>query len=336
MNARSETYGLRLLEVLLEAEEAIGIERLCEMTGIGLDRIDGELEALRSSRCVIDETAHAVRLRQTSIHCWSEFLEARHVNGIGKRVLVYRETTSTQDVARELAESKGEGAVESVVVADHQTAGRGRLGRRWVGTVGESLLFTVIVSVKEVSVDRLVLGSCIALARTIEALTSVLGETGVPGVQPEIKWPNDVLVDGKKIAGILVEARGDVGLIGFGINVHQANETLGKMTEGVREGFGFEATSLRAEGVSMDRLRLLDDLLSQLDRTLGEESAESLHEAWKARSCLLQHRIGVECDGRRLEGRVIDIDPAQGLLLEVERGPVTILPAATTSIVSVE
>jgi BirA family transcriptional regulator, biotin operon repressor / biotin---[acetyl-CoA-carboxylase] ligase len=145
----------------------------------------------------------------------------------------------------------------AVVAADEQTAGRGRLGRPWVAAPGTSLLFSVNLR-PPVETQRL------------PALTIVAGVAAADGVReatglmPEIKLPNDLLVHGKKLAGILAEAREDRVVLGMGINVNVAIEDL-------PAGVDRKSTSLLAElGKPVDRARLLAAILLELERQYDE------------------------------------------------------------------
>jgi BirA family transcriptional regulator, biotin operon repressor / biotin---[acetyl-CoA-carboxylase] ligase len=162
----------------------------------------------------------------------------------------YRYLEQCESTQRELPADAPEGAV---VVAGEQTAGRGRLGRPWLAEPGTSLLFSVNLR-PPVETQRL------------PALTIVAGTAAAEGVRqatglmPEIKLPNDLLVHGRKLAGILAEAREERVVLGMGINVNVAAEQLPKDVDR-------EATSLLVElGERVDRARLLAAILLELER----------------------------------------------------------------------
>jgi len=279
------------------------------------------LSALRDAGCVIDgHPQRGVRLVASGLGCWADYIEARHAGRLGRRVRVFQQTTSTQQVARQLVERDAAAHTGEVVATDHQSAGRGRRGRRWFAPPGASLLMTAVVDPRGATADRLVLASCCALAEAVESLADL---------RVQVRWPNDLLIDGDKLAGILVETFNGVALIGIGVNVAVDPADL-PAADGDRT---LRATSLRACGVDVDRLRLLDVLLDRLDPTLHTADDASLRRFWQERSCLVQQRVTVDSEGTRLTGRVIDVDPREGLILEVERGPVVTLRAETTSLV---
>jgi BirA family biotin operon repressor/biotin-[acetyl-CoA-carboxylase] ligase len=156
----------------------------------------------------------------------------------------------SESTQRELPPDAPEGAV---VVAEHQTAGRGRLGRPWLAAPGTSLLFSINLR-PTVPTPRLPELSIVAGLACAEAIRRVTG------LMPDIKLPNDLLVDGRKLAGILAEARDDRVVLGIGINVNVPKEDLPAAVDR-------EPTSLLAElGAPVDRAVLLAALLLELER----------------------------------------------------------------------
>jgi BirA family transcriptional regulator, biotin operon repressor / biotin---[acetyl-CoA-carboxylase] ligase len=162
----------------------------------------------------------------------------------------YEHVGSTPSTQLLLGPDAAEGAV---VVADEQTAGRGRLGRRWFAPAGTSLLCSLQLRPASPT-ERLPELTGVAARACAEAIA------GVTGLEPELKFPNDVLVDGRKIAGILAEAREGRVVLGIGINVNVPASEL-------PEDVAHPATSLLAEtGRELDRAELLAELLVCLER----------------------------------------------------------------------
>lgn len=154
---------------------------------------------------------------------------------------------STQDVLR------GSGLPEgAVAVTEHQTAGRGRSGRRWEDAAGRCVLVSVLLRPPRGGpVPQVSLVAGLAVAEALEA---------VAGLPTGLKWPNDVLVEGRKVAGILLESDGDAVVCGIGVNVDQAEEDL-------PTGTVAPATSLRvATGRAIDRATVLATMLDALER----------------------------------------------------------------------
>ncbi|MCY7303820.1 MAG: biotin--[acetyl-CoA-carboxylase] ligase [Thermoleophilia bacterium] len=165
----------------------------------------------------------------------------------GEPYLYAAEIASTQDVLAGSDHPHG-----AVAVAEHQTAGRGRSGRRWDDVQSTALLFSVLLRAPAgAALPQLSLVAGLAVAAALE------GECSVPAM---VKWPNDVLVEGRKVAGILLEASGSVVVCGIGINVNQSEGELPPVAR-------LPATSLRiATRRPCDRGALLAAVLTELER----------------------------------------------------------------------
>jgi BirA family transcriptional regulator, biotin operon repressor / biotin---[acetyl-CoA-carboxylase] ligase len=162
----------------------------------------------------------------------------------------YTHVLSTPSTQLLLPAEAPEGAL---VAADEQTAGRGRLGRRWLAPAGTSLLCSLQLR-PTVSSERLPELTGVASRACAEAIAALTG------LEPELKFPNDVLLGGRKVAGILAEAREERVVLGIGVNVNLAVEQLPKEVDR-------PATSLLVEtGQELDRAQLLVELLERLER----------------------------------------------------------------------
>lgn len=233
---------------------------------------------------------------------------------LGRRLECYPALASTGDRARELLDQLGPAAHGAVVTADRQTAGRGRMGRTWHTAPGKSLALTVALWPGTDPAGFGVLPLAAALA-----VQESLAETGVTAL---LKWPNDVLVGQRKIAGVLLEGRfsGDEqhGLtLGIGVNVSQSRE---EFPEEIRD----LATSIFAEAGAVPELeRFAADLLNALDPLLAEALAAPASVVERARG-RWAHRVGqpltLQVGTARREGRFAGVGPGGELLLETERG----------------
>jgi BirA family biotin operon repressor/biotin-[acetyl-CoA-carboxylase] ligase len=164
----------------------------------------------------------------------------------GRPYLFFEQCESTQ---RELPVDAPEGAI---AVAEEQTAGRGRLGRPWLAPAGKAVLVSINLR-PTVDVPRLPELSIVAGLATADAIA------GVTGIRPELRFPNDLLIDGRKVAGILAEARDGRVVLGIGINANLTAEELPKDVD-------TPATSLLVErGERVDRARLLVALLERVE-----------------------------------------------------------------------
>jgi BirA family transcriptional regulator, biotin operon repressor / biotin---[acetyl-CoA-carboxylase] ligase len=172
---------------------------------------------------------------------------------------VYRYAEITPSTQRMLAEDEAEGAV---AVAEEQTEGRGRLGRTWEAPAGTSVLVSVVL-LPAVAASRLPELSLVAGNAVAEAIQEVTG------IEPAIKFPNDVLIGGRKVAGILAESSEGRVVLGIGVN---ANQTLGQLPAKAQT----EPTSLRLElGEPVSRLQLLVAILLQLERAYDAWAKET-------------------------------------------------------------
>ena len=218
----------------------------------------------------------------------------RHYDSIG----------STNDEARRLAQ---EGAPHGTVVhADEQTAGRGRLLRAWFSPPGN--LYMSILLRLDVPLQRMAeLGfvAALAVAETVEALLP-------KRLRPLLKWPNDVLVEEAKISGILLEMEGDAAILGIGLNVLEAPS-----------GGRYKTTTLVANGgiASVDTAR--DILLERFGRLLAQwqqEGFAAIRVAWLARSYPLGHTVRVTVRDATREGMFAGLGEDGALLLETASG----------------
>ncbi|MDX2225681.1 MAG: biotin--[acetyl-CoA-carboxylase] ligase [Verrucomicrobiae bacterium] len=233
---------------------------------------------------------------------------------IGHKILVFRETASTQDLVGKLAR---EGAPEGLVVfAESQKKGRGRLGRAWSSPPGSGLWFSALLRPPwpPSAVTRLTAVFSVAIARAIEAETPV---------RAHIKYPNDILCGDRKLCGILTELhteidRVDYAVVGVGLNV---NATVRDFPAPLRS----LATSLRLEsGEPLLRARLAVRILQELDALYAQSLAggfPTIAEEWSRRCSTLHKKITVTRGGtHRISGTATGIDEDGSLLIRHDSG----------------
>ena len=255
--------------------------------------------------------AHDTHDAHAGIDSWSSRLEAVLAGGDGPfdRVVVVRETASTQDAARRLDAQPG-----TIVVAWRQTAGRGRLGRAWQDT-GEQGIAASFVMATPAQPERLVIASAVAAARAAETvLDRPVG----------IKWPNDIVVDGRKLAGILIEQSGERTVVGIGVNVLQTHWPPRLADRAV------SLAQLAKDPQPIQRLSVLESLVRAMNLTLPT-AADRLCEEFMRRDVLVGTRIVCRSGQRTITGTVLKVDPIHGLLVVSDRKQVY-LPAAVTTI----
>ncbi len=237
--------------------------------------------------------------------------EGLNTDVVGQELVYLPETGSTNDVARRLA---GEGAPDgTVVLTDHQTAGRGRLDRRWEAPPGCCLLVSFLFRppLAAHQLQRLTMICGLAAADAIEAET---------GLRVALKWPNDVVLDGAKVGGILTEIglhgpRVEQAIVGLGLNV---NLDPGDLSADLL----MPATSLsQALGHQVDRLSLLRSLLRAVDRRyVGLKAGHSPHAEWAARLVTLGRQVSVSTGDEVLAGVAEGVNADGALLLRLPDG----------------
>jgi BirA family biotin operon repressor/biotin-[acetyl-CoA-carboxylase] ligase len=243
---------------------------------------------------------------------------------IGGKILVYESTSSTNDVAVEYAKNaKNDGLV---VFAEEQTAGRGRAGNTWHSGRSESILCSIVLreeAESKLGAELLSLTCAVAVAEAI----------GKPARdQAKIKWPNDIVLSGKKVAGILLEAKSlrseCVYVVGIGVNCHQRKDSFPEKLQPIVTSMDIESRSVT------DRVSLAKRLLTSLDDWLeiAQTDTEKVTHRWRQLSIQLGHRITLIFNGRTFTGHCIGIDPEKGLILQLDRGGVRMFDAAHTTI----
>jgi BirA family biotin operon repressor/biotin-[acetyl-CoA-carboxylase] ligase len=232
---------------------------------------------------------------------------------LGTKFHYFQEIDSTNSHARRLAET---GAPEGeVVIAEHQSDGRGRLGRSWVSPPFSNLYCSLVLrpALAPAHAPQITLMAAVALADTIASFVAD---------RPAIKWPNDILIDGKKLAGILTESACDAKriefvILGIGVNLNFPRE---RMPETIRD----RATSLmEVAGNTLSRELFLRRLIQDLDRcygTLGDLGFAAIAPRWEAYFALRGRRVRVEMVDETLSGTATGIDGDGALLLEAEDG----------------
>jgi BirA family biotin operon repressor/biotin-[acetyl-CoA-carboxylase] ligase len=297
----------RILAWLRAATAPLSGEELAARLGISRAAVFKHVEALRQRGYAIDAAhAHGYVLAGTPDRLDATEL-GPHLHGTWRRVEWHAEVDSTQEVARALARAGAEEG--TIVVAETQTAGRGRLGRTWHSPPGTNLYCSVLLrpALAPATVPQLALVAGLAVAEAIEAL----------GLRPALKWPNDVLLDGRKAVGILTEMEAElervrVVIVGIGVNVNATAEEFPPYLHD-------RATSLAlVAGHPIDRIRFAGGLLTSLEgyyRRFLDGGFAPLREAWERRSALAGRRVTVRANDVEVAGKVAGIDEDGALRL---------------------
>ncbi len=304
-----------VLAFLAEAgDEFVSGEAISDKLGLSRAAVWKHVNALRAQGYRI-EAAPARGYRLVEIPDRLGELELRpllNTHDLGQALHWYEEVGSTNDVAKELAE---EGAVHGeVVVAERQTAGRGRRGRSWSSPPRRNLYLSVIL--------RPELPPARAPEVTLLASVAVCQAVRQAGVAAAIKWPNDVLVSGRKLAGVLTEMAAEVErvqwlVVGIGVNVNADRDDFPEELRAL-------ATSLRLErGQPVPRVLFAAALLTALEEWLDRHADEGfapVRAAWREMSDTLGREVRVRSGGADLVGVAEDVDESGALLVRTAQG----------------
>jgi BirA family biotin operon repressor/biotin-[acetyl-CoA-carboxylase] ligase len=240
---------------------------------------------------------------------------------IGKKVFVFESIDSTNACAKTLGDAGTEEG--AVVVADFQTQGRGRHGRAWVADPGTNLLFSTLLrpTLSKETATLLTFYAAVAIARALETTT---------GASIECKWPNDLLLNGKKCCGILLESSFQqngiaYSVVGAGINVNQ---------QAFPEEIAERVTSLAREFAGeYDRKQLLQKILGEMD-TLYLDAAKGefrqVLDEWLSRCRMFGQTVTVEQHNEQISGKALRLNEDGGLVLETEKGEKTVYAGDVT------
>lgn len=236
---------------------------------------------------------------------------------IGSSVVIYERTTSTMDIAKKLVFKGFKNG--TIIFTEEQTRGRGRSGHSWYCPNSKGLLFTILLKYN-LQPDHL----CLLTGTVAVSITETIRETLL--LHAEIKWPNDIMIGGKKVGGVLVELekgakKQSIFLIGVGINVNTTEKELPKQTR-------LPATSLAIEnGGFIDRNLFAKALLQDIDKwhsILRDEHFRYITEQWKKFCITIGKRLTITDYGKEYTGKVIDISNNGGLMLKLEDGSIKI------------
>jgi BirA family biotin operon repressor/biotin-[acetyl-CoA-carboxylase] ligase len=317
----------RILEVLYDRQEGhVPVEEIGSALSLSRKRVNAGLDALRERGHRVEiSPAQGVRLSRP-VRLDSHLIErSLGTKRIGQNVICFDEVGSTNDVAFDSArQARADGLV---VLAESQRRGRGRFGRKWVSPAGANVLMSVLLVDAEASApghDALTIAAGVAVAEGVRSAC---------GLSCELKWPNDVLLDGGKLAGVLVEVRRRAGrraaVVGVGVNVNAAPKA---------EEIDRPATCLAERlGHPVERIEVVRGILQRLDDWIGRLSTGAtaeLHAAWMGRCGMLNQRVTVSCGGRTYTGRVLDVSPLEGLVLCGDGGERVHLPAGSSTLIA--
>ncbi|TQR19754.1 biotin--[acetyl-CoA-carboxylase] ligase [Psychrobacillus vulpis] len=312
------TIKEKILSQLLAAKgEPVSGQKLADELNISRTMIWKYLKGLEEEGYVIEAVKKKGYVLQSipdvvSKERISPYLTTSH---LGQNIMYYPICDSTQNIA---AEKAREGAPHgTLVITEEQTAGRGRLERSWDSTANKGVWMSVIIR-PEISphlAPQFTLVSAVAITKAIEDIT---------GCVAEIKWPNDLLMNGKKVTGILTELQAEMDrvqsiIIGIGVNVNQEVEAFDVSIQSL-------ATSLKIEtGSEVNRPELVAKILYYLEKYSNiyiESGFEPIKLLWESYSCTIGKRIRASLLKETLEGVAIGITNEGVLQLQLDDGEI--------------
>ncbi|MDD5156255.1 MAG: biotin--[acetyl-CoA-carboxylase] ligase [Candidatus Omnitrophica bacterium] len=239
----------------------------------------------------------------------SEITSKLHTKFIGKKIYYFDEISSTMDVATDLGLK---GAPEgTLVIAEAQTKGRGRLGRGWSSPKYKGIYASFILRPK-ISPQNAAILTLLTAVGICEAIREITG------LEAKIKWPNDIMICDKKLGGILTELSAETDeirfvVVGIGINVNNNKNSLIPHAVSLKE----------QKGQSYSRTEILQEILRKIETNyllLQEKGSRKIIDKWRLHNISLGSRVKVSCQGREVEGQAVDIDIDGGLLVRKDSG----------------
>ena len=312
MNVKTE-----LLSTLARSDgEFISGAALAEKLGVSRNAVWKAVKTLEAEGFSISSvTSKGYRLNGSNNRIAAELISPLlKTEEIGRTIRVFDEVDSTNNIARELETEKSPHG--TTVVADTQTAGKGRIGRKFVSPPGSGLYVSILVRPHfDLSFAPMITAAAAcAAAEAVEAMC---------GTKVMIKWVNDLYMNGKKICGILTEASLglemrvlDCAVIGIGINVRS-------ITDSFDEELKKTATSIEDEtGVKVNRNKLCAELLNRLEVYLGKIEDRSFLARYRERELLTGNMISAQVGGDILVGTALGIDDNANLVVELASGEI--------------
>jgi BirA family biotin operon repressor/biotin-[acetyl-CoA-carboxylase] ligase len=305
----------KILEILKEKHgEFVSGEYLSETLGISRTMVWKHVGSLRDGGYIIESvTSQGYRLKEIPDRLLpAEVKQDLKTDFVGKEIYYFDEIKSTSVKAKELATDNPEG---TVIIAEKQLEGKGRMGKGWYSPPG-GIWFSMILKprIPPDHVHRLTLVAGVAVAEVLSEL----------GLNAEIKWPNDILINEKKVCGILTEMEAELDvvnyvIVGVGIDANIDLDMLPPITM-------MQTTSLREElGRDVDRIALVRGILERFERhytAFLKGDFHSILKRWREHSSTIGRRVKIVAGLRTIEGEAVGIDHDGELIVELDDGTV--------------
>lgn len=295
-------------------DEFVSGQQISDQLGISRTAVWKHIRALKQRGYVIESyTKKGYCLREApELLSEKAILDGLQTKFVGRPVVYRERVDSTNNVAKKLAD---QGAPEgTIIVAEEQTGGRGRINRTFLSPYAKGVWFSLILrpDISPMEVAKMTLLAAVAVARSIRR--HGLADCG-------IKWPNDILVQGRKMVGILTELNGSAEKVNYIIMGIGVNTDI--MADDLPEDLKSIVTSFAREGIRVSRLALLETLLAEIERlydTVCRQGFSQVLAEWRFLSCMLGQEVTVSSVNRTFSGMARDIDENGNLLVDTAAG----------------
>ncbi len=301
----------RILDYLKKEHEYFSGDEIAGRLGISRQGLWKHIQDLKDSGYDIVAVPHlGYRLESSPDRLFAlEIAHGLNTKFIAKKIHYFDYLSSTMDLAMQLGIQAAPHG--TLVLAESQTKGRGRLGRSWFSPKYKGIYFSLILR-PEISPSASPVLTLLAAVSICEAIKKVVG------LDAQIKWPNDIFICNKKVSGILTEMNAEVDkvnfvVIGVGLNVNNDKKSLIA-----------QATSLKEQaGQPVSRVLLLQELLRRIENNyslLEDKGPQTIIDKWRSFSLTLGRRVKVYCQDKHVEGAAVDIDQDGALLIRKDSG----------------
>jgi len=328
-SGRGEDVKNKILEQLKASNgQSVSGEEISRKLGISRTAVWKHITKLRSEGYSIESQTNSgyKLIGSPDVLSSCEIQPLLNTKYIGRKIIYLDSVTSTNTFAKKAAEESFEEG--TVIIADEQTAGRGRLGRQWVSTKGKGIWMSIMLKPDILPADapKLTIAAAYAVSKALWSCCQL---------DARIKWPNDIVTGGKKLCGILTEMSAEADeiknvIVGIGINANLEYEDFGTEISSI-------ATSIRLEkGSAVSRKALVAAVLNELEEVyedfVREGSIESLLAGYKSKSAVLGKEIRVISKKEEIIGLAIDISEEGHLVVQLGDGTIKEIMSGEVSV----
>ena len=301
----------KILDYLNREHDYISGDEISKHLGISRQGLWKHIQELKDDGYDIIAVPHLGYRLESSPDRLFPFEISRQLNtkSIGRKIYYFDFIDSTMNKAMQLGMDLAPSG--TLVLAESQTKGRGRLGRSWFSPKYKGIYLSLILrpAIEPAVSPVLTFLSAVSICETVKS---------VLGLDVQIKWPNDVFIHNKKFTGILTEMNAEVDkinfvVIGIGLNVNNEKKSLISQATSLKEHFG----------QTINRVALLQELLRKIENNyilLENKGTQVIIDKWRSYSLTLGRRVKVYCQSRHIEGSAVDIDRDGSLLIRRDSG----------------